>query len=65
MAINFQNVADKVTDQGVKILVVGDPGVGKTMLAGTTGAPTLLVDAEAYLIADSGIGVHLVGLWTI
>ena len=47
MAINFQNVADKVTDQGVKILVPGDPGVGKTVLASTTGEPTLLIDAEA------------------
>ena len=47
MEIKFQNVADKVMDQGVKELITGDPGVGKTVLASTTGEPTLLIDAEA------------------
>lgn len=47
MAINFQNVADKVTDQGIKALIYGEPGVGKTVLASTSNEPTLLIDAEA------------------
>jgi phage nucleotide-binding protein len=47
MAIDFKSVQDRVKDQGVKVLVYGNPGVGKTVLSSTTGAKTLFIDAEA------------------
>jgi phage nucleotide-binding protein len=47
MADKFVNPADKVQDQGLKTLLTGESGAGKTALAATTEAKTLLVDAEA------------------
>ena len=51
MAIEFKTIFGAVQDTGLKILVTGYAGVGKTVLCTTTGEPTLIVSAEAGLLS--------------
>ncbi len=51
MAVKITTVDEATVDNGVKILVHGQAGVGKTVLTTTTGAPTILVSAEAGLLS--------------
>ena len=50
MAVQFKLTSDVVND-GVKILVHGPAGAGKTSLCATTGAPTLIISAESGLLS--------------
>tara|TARA_R110002051_G_scaffold236987_1_gene298021 strand:+ start:243 stop:944 length:702 start_codon:yes stop_codon:yes gene_type:complete len=51
MAIDFKTPAEVVQNQGIKKVVYGYPGSGKTVLCTTTGAPTLMLSAEAGLLS--------------
>ena len=52
MAISFRSLVDVVIDQGLKILIYGTAGSGKTVATATTnGASTLIVSAEAGLLS--------------
>jgi len=46
MAIEILTVLEAVEDHGVKILVHGPAGAGKTQLCGTTGQTTIILSAE-------------------
>lgn len=51
MPVKFTNVQDAIADNGIKILVHGPAGTGKTVLSATTNAKTLLINAEAGLLS--------------
>jgi len=46
MAIQIQTVLEAVEDNGIKILVHGPAGAGKTQLCATTGQTTIILSAE-------------------
>lgn len=50
MAIQLRSTRDAALD-GIKILVHGPAGAGKTFLCATTGAPTLIISAESGLLS--------------
>ncbi len=50
MAIQLISTLDAAINKGVKILIHGPAGSGKTFCAATTGAPTLILSAEAGLL---------------
>ena len=49
MAIKLTTTAQAAADNGIKVLVHGPAGSGKTTLAATTGVPTVIISAEAGL----------------
>jgi len=51
MGIKIKSVKESVEDQGLKCLVHGLAGSGKTVLSATTGEPTLIVSAEGGLLS--------------
>ena len=51
MAIDLKNPADAVLEQGLKILLYGAAGSGKTVTCATTGESTLIISAEAGLLS--------------
>jgi len=51
MAIEFKNPADAVLEQGLKILLYGAAGSGKTVTCATAGESTLIISAEAGLLS--------------
>ena len=56
--MKFQNTKDYHVDR-LKILVFGQPGVGKTTLARTIQEPTLIISAEAGLLSLSGSSIDV------
>ena len=51
MAIEFKNPADAVLAQGIKALIFGAAGSGKTVTCATAGEPTLIISTEAGLLS--------------
>jgi len=51
MAIKFINPSEAVQKQGLKMLVYGPAGAGKTVLCSKTNEPTLIISAEAGLLS--------------
>jgi hypothetical protein len=51
MAFEFINVADAVKKTGLKIILYGPAGSGKTRTCATTGEPTLIISAEGGLLS--------------
>lgn len=51
MAIKLTTTAQAAADNGIKVLVHGPAGSGKTTLAATTGVPTVIISAEAGLLS--------------
>ena len=49
--IEFKKPAEVAMESGIKCLIYGNPGSGKTLLTTTTGEKTLLVSAEAGLLS--------------
>ena len=49
--MEFETPMTAATDQGLKMVVYGPPGSGKTMLCTTADAPTLIISAEAGLLS--------------
>lgn len=54
MAINITSIDEAIEDNGLKILVHGLSGAGKTMLCASTGSPTLILNAEGGLLSIRG-----------
>ena len=51
MAISFKSPADAAAAQGVKMLIFGASGSGKTVTCATSGEPTLIISTEAGLLS--------------
>ena len=51
MAIDFKSPAEAVLEQGIKCLIYGAAGSGKTVTCVTTNEPTLIVSTEAGLLS--------------
>lgn len=51
MAIKLTSTRQSAQENGIKILVHGPAGAGKTTLCGTTGEPTVIISAEAGLLS--------------
>lgn len=51
MAIKLTSTKQAAADNGIKVLVHGPAGAGKTVLCGTTDAPTVIISAEAGLLS--------------
>jgi len=51
MPVKFSNVKDAVDDNGIKLLVHGPAGAGKTVLCATAQERTLLINAEGGLLS--------------
>lgn len=60
MGIKIKSIKEVVASNGLKVLVHGPAGAGKTVLGATTGVPTLIISAEAGLlsIADAPDYIH-------
>ena len=50
MAFEFINVADAVKKTGLKVILYGPAGSGKTRTCATTGEHTLIISAEGGLL---------------
>jgi phage nucleotide-binding protein len=59
MAISLKSTKDAALD-GIKILVHGPAGAGKTSLCGTTGAPTIIISAESGLLSLRGLDIPVI-----
>lgn len=51
MAIDFKSPADVAAAQGIKMLIFGPAGAGKTVTCATAGEPTLIISTEAGLLS--------------
>lgn len=51
MAIRIRSIHKIIEDTGIKMLVHGPSGAGKTVLCCTTGEPTLIISAESGLLS--------------
>lgn len=51
MAIRLTTTAQALADQGIKVLVHGPAGAGKTSLCATTGGSPVIISAEAGLLS--------------
>ena len=59
MAIQLKSTRDAALD-GIKVLVHGPAGVGKTSLCATTGAPTIIISAESGLLSLRGVDIPVI-----
>ena len=53
MAIKFQKIEDCIKETGLKLLVIGASGAGKTVLLGTCKGSTVIINVEAGLMSLS------------
>lgn len=60
MAIRLTTTAQAAVDNGIKVLVHGPAGAGKTSLCGTTGEPTVIISAEAGLLSLRGHDIPVI-----
>lgn len=51
MAVKIKSIKNMVNQSGIKILVHGPAGAGKTVLCCTAGEPTLIISAESGLLS--------------
>lgn len=59
MAIQLKSTKDAALD-GIKILVHGPAGAGKTSLCATTGESTLIISAESGLLSLRGVDIPVI-----
>jgi phage nucleotide-binding protein len=59
MAIQLKSTKDAALD-GIKILVHGPAGAGKTSLCATTGEPTVIISAESGLLSLRGVDIPVI-----
>lgn len=60
MAIKLTTTAQAARDNGLKVLVHGPAGAGKTTLCATTGEPTVIISAEAGLLSLRGHDIPVI-----
>lgn len=65
MAIKLTTTAASAQDNGLKVLVHGPSGAGKTSLCGTTDEPTVIISAEAGLLSLRGHDIPVIEVKTI
>ncbi len=51
MGIKLKSIAESIINNGIKMLVYGEAGQGKTVLGATADAPTLIISAESGLLS--------------
>lgn len=59
MAITLKSTKDAALD-GIKVLVHGPAGAGKTSLCATTGASTIIISAESGLLSLRGVDIPVI-----
>lgn len=64
MAITLKSTKDAALD-GIKCLVHGPAGAGKTTLCSTTGEPTIIISAEAGLLSLRGFDIPVIEVKTL
>ena len=65
MAVKLTSTRDAARINGLKILVYGAAGAGKTTLCATTGAPTVIISAEAGLLSLRSHDIPVIEVSTI
>ena len=65
MAIKLTTSREAAQHGGIKALVYGPAGSGKTWLARTTGAPTVIISAEAGLLSLRDVDIPVIEVNTI
>jgi phage nucleotide-binding protein len=65
MAIRLTTTAQAARDNGLKLLVHGPAGSGKTTLCATTGEPTVIISAEAGLLSLRGHDIPVIEVGSI
>jgi len=65
MAINLTNTKDAAITNGIKILVHGPAGIGKTYLASTIKESVLMISAEAGLLSLGGFDIPAIEVSSI
>ena len=65
MAIRLTTTKEAAQRNGLKICVSGQAGSGKTMLCATTGAPTVIISAEAGLLSLRGHDIPVIEVQSI
>lgn len=65
MAITLTSTKDSATLSGLKFLVHGPAGAGKTSLCATTGEPTVIISAESGLLSLRGHDIPVIEVKTL
>lgn len=65
MAIQLKSTKDLARSNGIKVLVYGQAGVGKTSLCGTTGGNPLIISAESGLLSLRGHDIPVIEVSSI
>jgi hypothetical protein len=65
MAINLTSTKDSAAINGLKFLVHGPAGAGKTMLCATTGEPTVIISAESGLLSLRDFDIPVIEVKTL
>ncbi len=64
MTIQLKSTKDAAYD-GIKMLVCGPAGAGKTTLCSTTGEPTIIISAESGLLSLRGFDIPVIEVKTL
>lgn len=65
MAIKLTTTRQAAQSNGIKVLVHGPAGAGKTVLCGTTEAPTVIISAEAGLLSLRNTDIPVIEVQSI
>ena len=65
MSITLSTTRNAAHTNGVKLCVYGPAGAGKTRLCATTGAPTVIISAEAGLLSLRGFDIPVIEVSTM
>lgn len=65
MAIQLTSTKDSAAINGLKFLVHGPAGAGKTSLCATTGEPTVIISAESGLLSLRGVDIPVIEVKTL
>ena len=60
MGIKSQSTKNSKTDNGIKILLYGNSGAGKTFLTSTLEGKTIILSAEAGLLSLQGYDIDAI-----
>jgi hypothetical protein len=65
MAVKLTSTAASAADRGIKVLVHGPAGAGKTTLCGTTGGKPIIISAEAGLLSLRHLDIPVIEVASI